>query len=421
MNINRTELADGVFLSQFPAEKFKRCRVVAHFIWPSVRENATAEALLPLLMERGYAACPDMTQLSKKLAGLYGAALSVNLSVVGANRVLSVAVSGIKDAYALENENLSAEYAEIALSVAFAPHFENNMFVAENVEIEKEQLRQMLLSEINDKRSYCIRQARRKFYGNAPEGIERSGYLEEVDALTPESVTNAWKNITQNAQLEIMVLGADSEQTKNSVQNFLSQINRSPVQMAPPCAMPRQDVQEHVENMDTVQGKLCMLFTMQEPSMGYGFTVLRVAAALFGGTATSRLFMNVREKLSLCYYCAAYSDARNGVLCIDSGVDHDKAQEAKSAILKEFKEVCEGEITQKELDDTKRYLIERFSSMEDLLDGVEGWHFSQILKGEDKTIKEMISEIERVTKDEVQSALKQFTLSTVYLLAKEGE
>ncbi len=419
--MNRIKLTDGVFLSQFPADKFKRCRVVLHFIWPSVRENATAEALLPLLMERGYEDCPDMTQLSKKMAGLYGAALSVNLSVVGANRVLSVAVSGIKDEYALEKEELSTEYAKIALGVAFTPHLENGVFSAENVEIEKEQLRQILLSEINDKRSYCIRQARRKFYGNAPEGIERSGYLEEVEDITPQRITQAWQNIIENSRMEIMVLGAQSEQTQKSLMESLANIKRSPLQMAKPCAMERQETQHHVEKMDTVQGKLCMLFTMAEPATGYNFTVLRVAAALFGGTATSRLFVNVREKLSLCYYCAAYSDARNGVLCIDSGVDHDKAKQAQSAILKEFEDVCTGEITQKELDDTKRYLKERFNSMEDLLDGVEGWHFSQILKDEDKTIKELISEIDSVTKKQVQSALKMFTLSTVYLLAKEEE
>ncbi len=417
--MNRVKLANGVFLTQFEAEKFKRCRVVLHFIWPSKRESATKEAMLPLLMERGYADCPDMTELSKKLANLYGAALSVNLSVVGANRILSVAVSGIKDKYALENEHLSAEYAKIALNVAFKPHLVNGCFDEKNVQIEKEQLRQMLESEINDKRSYCVRQARRKFYADAKEGIERNGYIEDIESLTSENITKAWKDIIENAQMEIMVLGASSKDVENNVINYVESVKRKPTQIIEPNAMPRVTTSEHIEKMDTVQGKLCMLFTMAEPAIGAEFTILRVAVALFGGTATSRLFTNVREKLSLCYYCAAYSDARNGVLCIDSGIDHDKAQAAKQAILKEFDDICNLEITEKELNDTKRYLIERFSSMEDMLDGVEGWHFAQIIKGEEKTIKQMITEIENTTIQQVQQMLKRFTLSTVYLLAKE--
>ncbi len=417
--MNRRKIADGVFITHFSAEKFKRCRVVLHFIWPSNRQSATAEALLPLLMERGYAGCPDMTQLSKKLSALYGAALSVNLSVVGANRILSVAVSGIKDKYALNSEALSAEYSKIALDVAFTPHLVDGVFDETNMAIEKEQLRQMLESEINDKRSYCLRQARRKFYGNSPEGIERNGYLEDIDKLTPQSVTAAWQNIVQNAVMEIMVLGADETQVEKSAAKYISNIKRAPLAMCAPHAMPRQDAEQFTEKLDTIQGKLCMLFTMNEPCVGRDFIVLRVASALLGGTATSRLFVNVREKQSLCYYCSASSDARNGVLCIDSGIDHDKANAAQNAIAKEFENICTGEITDKELDDTVRFLKERFNTMEDLLDGVEGWYFSQILKDEDKTIKQMISEMESVTKADVQNMLKKFTLSTVYLLAKE--
>ncbi|MEG2699169.1 MAG: insulinase family protein, partial [Ruthenibacterium sp.] len=166
--MNRTQLANGVHSTVLPAEKFKRCRVAVYFLWPSRRETATAEALLPLLMERSYADCPDMTELSKRLAALYGASLSVDMSTLGANRVLSVSVSGIQDAYALEGEKLSAQYAAMALGVAFRPRLVHGLFDAQDVAIEKEQLQELLESEINDKRGYCLRQARRRFYGDAP-------------------------------------------------------------------------------------------------------------------------------------------------------------------------------------------------------------------------------------------------------------
>ena len=102
--MRRTEIAPGVHLSWDPAQKFNRCRISIHFAFPARRETATAHALLPLLMERGYADCPDMTQMTKKLARLYGADLTVDARPLGANHNLCVSVTGIKDRFALEGE-----------------------------------------------------------------------------------------------------------------------------------------------------------------------------------------------------------------------------------------------------------------------------------------------------------------------------
>ena len=183
--MERITLAPGAHINVLPAEKFNRCRISINFIWPAAREWATAEALLPLVLERGYQGCPDMTELSKKLARLYGAALSVDGTMSGQSRVLTVSLSGIRDAFALAGEPLSREYADIAFGTAFEPYRVDGVLDAEAVAIEKEQLRELLEGEINEKRSYCIRQARRRFYGDSPAGIERNGYLDEVDGLTP--------------------------------------------------------------------------------------------------------------------------------------------------------------------------------------------------------------------------------------------
>ena len=81
--MERITLAPGAHINVLPAEKFNRCRISINFIWPAAREWATAEALLPLVLERGYQGCPDMTRLTKKLAKLYGADLTVDARPMG--------------------------------------------------------------------------------------------------------------------------------------------------------------------------------------------------------------------------------------------------------------------------------------------------------------------------------------------------
>ena len=105
--MNRTQIAPGVHLMTDPAEKFNRCRISVHFAFPARRATATAHALLPLVMERGYADCPDMTELTKQLAGLYGADLTGDARAGGSSRHLSVSGNGVKDRVAVEGEALT--------------------------------------------------------------------------------------------------------------------------------------------------------------------------------------------------------------------------------------------------------------------------------------------------------------------------
>lgn len=419
--MKRTTIAPGVSLTVAEAEKFNTCRVSVYFVRPARRETATADALLPIVMERGYADCPDMTELSRRLSKLYGASLRVDTSMTGANRVLSVSVTGIKDKFALEGEPLTAEYAKIALGTAFTPYLPDGKFDPECVAIEKQQLREMLEGEINEKRTYCIRQAKRRFFGGMPEGIESSGYLEELDGVDEDALTRSFHEMIRTSRIEVFALGADADVVRAQVLAALAGVERAPAHLAPANAAPRVEPQVFSQNVDAVQGKLCMLFTYGRPAAPEEAAALRVACALLGGTATSRLFVNVREKQSLCYYCAASFNLGASYLCIDSGIEHANAARAKKAILNELDALREGPISDKELEETKRALLSALGGVEDSLGGAEAWYFAEIVRGTEKTPDELMHEIVRVTADDVRRVLGRMTLSVTYLLTREEE
>ncbi len=229
--MRRFQIAPGVHLSYDAAQKFNRCRISIHFAFPARRETATAHALLPLVMERGYADCPDMTQMTKKLARLYGADLTVDARPMGCSHNLCVSITGIKDQFALEGEKLTQEYAALALGTAFHPYFVGSTFDPEAVGIEKQMLKKALEDEVNDKRLYCQRQANREFFGDSPAGVRQEGYLEEVDGLTPEALTEAYYEMLRTANIELIVLGCDEASTtavKDALLTELSAIRPRP-------------------------------------------------------------------------------------------------------------------------------------------------------------------------------------------------
>ena len=418
--MKRENLAPGVFLNTLDAQKFNRCRITIRFQYPACRETATAGAVLPLVLERCCADYPDMTLLSRRLAKLYGADLSVDNSTNGANRVLTVSVTGIKDEFALEGEDLTAEYADLVFGVAFRPYLVNGLFDEEAVAIERGKLRQQLQAEVNDKRLYCVRQARRRFFGDSLAGVERDGYLEEVDGVTPRLLTRVYEEMLCKASIEVTAIGAKDETVRRLLLAALEGRKREWQAPLPGLFMPRQQPDHQVETMDMVQAKLCLLFTAGRCTGAQEIAASRLAMALYGGSVTSRLFLNVREKQSLCYYCSSSYTSVTGCMMVDSGVEPANAQKAEAAILKELAQLCDGPITDEEMEDCRRGLLSSLESVEDSLSGLEGWYFAEIARGGPvSTPAQARAALEQVTKEQVRQVLRQFTLSVSYLLTPE--
>ena len=397
--MERKQILPGVALTSAPAEAFKRCRVSLNFLFRGDRATATGYALLPLVMERGYAACPDMTCLSRRLARLYGAELSVSGGTLGPNRVLTVGVSGIRNEYAVGGEDLLGEYLELVFGMAFDPDAADGAFDAQAVRIEKDKLRELQQSEINDKRTYCLRQARRRFYGDDVAGLERYGYAQDLDAITPQSLYALWRQMVETARLEVVVLGAPVQPVEQRLRAVLS-ARRAPAGLNRPHPMPLRPVLACSEPVSAVQGKLCMLFTMDAALPPQELSKMRMAVALLGGVPTSRLFMNVREKQSLCYY---WSDR------------------ARDAILAEIEKLIHGELPEKELQEARRYLCCALESVGDSLPAMENWLMGEISRGTLDTPAQVMQQLQQVTAQDVRDMLRHFSLSVVYTLSEGGQ
>lgn len=421
--MERIQLAPGVFLTTLGAQKFNRCRITVHLRYPARRQAATDAAVLPLVLERGYAACPDMTALSRRLAELYGADMGVDLGTAGTDRVLTADICGIRDAFALNGENLTAAYADIVLGTIFDPYLVDGVFDAEAVRIEKETLARRLQAEYNNKRLYCVRQARRKFYGDSPAGVELGGYLADLPNVTPATLKAEYDRILSTASVDVMVQGADADRVARMVLERLARVARAPQPFAEPMAMPRAALRRYSEQIPALtQAKLCMLFTTGDASVQPTLHQLRMAMGVFGGTVTSRLFRNVREKQSLCYYCGSSAQRSLGVMMVDSGVEPGREAEAEAAILKEWDALKNGPITDEELDDCRRALLSSMESLGDSLSGLESWYYGQITRGETlEPPAQAMAAVQQVTADEVRAVLQSYHYSVCYTVtAGEG-
>ena len=409
-------LGEGVHFRSIRDERFKTQRISVNMMVPLDRQTAAANALLPAMLARANRAYPDYTRLGQRLSELYGASLTGSVHKQGDIQVLSLTAVGIADRYALEGEKISAELTGLLCASLFEPVLdENGLLPEEDFLQEQRQTLELLESELNDKMQYARRRATELLLEGEPAALSRCGTMEEVQQLTREDVTAAWREVLKKAVIEIMVLGDCSpEPVLETARQRLPQ-NRQPLSCRSEVYPASGTVRETTESMDVQQCKMILGFRSGLPA-GEKTPALKLMSAVLGGTPHSKLFQNVREKLSLCYYCSAQYNIGKGILLIESGVEGKNLEKAREEILRQLEEIREGHITQEELDSAKMSVANGMRTVEDYLGSTENWYLTQTFRPQILTPEEFARQIEGVTAEEVQEAAKACVLDAVYVM-----
>ncbi len=422
--INQHTIGEGINFRSIQDSRFKTVRMSIHFMLPLEQDHAAANALLPFVMCRASKEYPDFTRLSRRLAELYGASLSAEVQKFGDVQVLSISMVSLADSYTLYHENLSKELTELLCSIVFDPPFDSNgLFSAEDFHQEQRQALETIDAEFNDKRTYAKQRCEQVMCANERYGIRRYGSRKAVATLQCGDVTNAWKRVIQNAKIEIMVLGNCNPQPVCDVfaSAFAKLDRNTPDSCDTEIIKAAKECKEISEHMEVAQSKLVMGFRAGAQLDTPEETAARLMVTILGGTPHSKLFLNVREKLSLCYYCAARFNSIKDLIFIESGVETKNLADARKEILTQWQEICDGNITDAEIQSAKLSICNSYRTIGDYLGGLESWYLTQTFRPNIQTPEEAAEEINTVTKEEIVAAANRVTLDTVYqLIGNEG-
>ena len=416
--VSECVLENGVRFRSVLDPRFKTQKISVHIMVPLAKETAAAYGMLPFLLSRTNRSYPDYTLLGQRMAELYGASLSGDVSKLGDVQVLTISASGLADRYALEGESISAELTSLLCSSIIDPVLdENGLFPEEGFQQEKRQTLELLDSELNDKRLYARHQALELLLGEEPAAIGRYGSREAVESLTREQLVSAWKYLLNHAVLEVDVLGdCTPEQVRATVLQYFPK-DRNPVECPTMVRPAGPVVKEKTDSMEVQQCKLILGFRTGVSAMEWQkVPAIKMMSAVFGGTPHSRLFLNVREKMSLCYYCASRYDTNKGIMLVESGVEEKNVEKAKEAILQQLEEIRQGNLTEEELTFAKLSMVNGLHTVEDYLSGTESWYLSQTFHPRTITPEESAEEMRQVTKEQVVAAAKSCILDAVYIM-----
>jgi len=416
-SINRLEIAKGVYFNSIKDNRFKTSKISVSFIVPLKKETASVNALLSGVMTRTTSKYPDFTLLSKKLSDLYGAHLGGFVRKTGDNQIVTFSISGIDDKYVFEGDNISKDMTDLLCNIIFNPKLDGNSFCEEEITQEKRQLKEVIDSEFNDKRTYSINQAVKIICKDEPYSLSKFGTKEDIDKVTGEDLYNGWLSLLNNSRVEIFYVGdSSSDAVIDELKAQFSKYDRTECEINNIVSGEVTEVKTVKEEMELSQSKMILAFRTDISDNKDNTMPMRLAVAMLGGTAHSKLFNNVREKLSLCYYCSSRFIKNKGLMFIESGVEKKNIEEAKNAILKELDDLAKGNFTDFEINATKLSMCNSFITIADNEFGLETWYFSQVLSNKISSVEDACKEVNSVTREEIIEMAKKLKLDTVYTL-----
>ena len=418
MEVTRTKLAEGVYLTYLPAQKFKTSLLSAQFVTPLREETASAYALLPSVLRRGTVSCPDMGSLSARLDELYGARIETTVRKKGENQCVGFVASLIDDSFAPGGEKLLEPVAELLGELICDPVTERGRFVPSYFESEKTNLLDAIRSLVNDKRDYADSRLLREMCAGDPYGIPRLGGEAGAESVQPKQLYALYQELISTARLELIYSGSAPQ--RRVEQALLSALAALPREQVRDIALyrphpARQEVLRVEESLDVTQGKLGMGFACGSDD----YAAMMVGNTLFGGSSNSKLFMNVREKLSLCYYASSLYHRQKRLITVSSGIEFQNFQRAYDEILAQLEAVKNGKLEDWEMEGAQSTLLNAYASMEDSQGKLENFYLGQAATGQSETPEELADQVREVTGERVHRAMETVRLDTVYFLRGE--
>ena len=426
MEFNRTELMPGVFLSHLRSDKFKTACMSVTLLTQLRRETAAMNAVIPFVLRRGTTRYSDMEQLSRRMDELYGAAVEPVVRRIGEIQCIGFYGSFPEPDYLPGGEALLGDTCALMAQLLLDPATRGGLLLPQYVDSERKKLLDIIRSRMNDKRSYALMRCIEEMCCYEDFAVSRFGSESEAENIHYKKLTRHYRELIQTCPVEIFYCGkTDFKAVSAAMREAFSTMPRGEIDYDIGTDLRMNAVEDHVrfveEEMDVTQGKLVLGFRLGECMEEPDIPALYVFNAVYGSGATSKLFMNVREKLSLCYYASSAVYLHKGIMLVSSGIEFDKLDAARDEILAQLDSVRRGEITDDELRSAKKSVASDLRAVQDSLGELEGFYLSQALDGLDYGPAELAALAEDVTKEDVQAIAESIECDLIYFLKGSGE
>lgn len=424
MSKNTIEIKNGVKVHLINTDKYKTDFTCVFLTTELKREIVTKNALIPFLLKRGTKIFPSQHSINVELDNLYGATFNCGVDKYGDNIVSKFYIESIDNRYAFDNENVLEKSLNMVLDIVFNPIMENNNFKQEFLNTEKENLKKIIESKIDNKDSYAFDNCISSMYGEKGFGLYKYGYIEDIDEINLEDISNYYRWLIDNSKIDIFISGnIDNNSIKEYIENneFLNNLkprvgnyvlNNEHTEIKKKL----DSIKEIKEKMNISQGKIVIGLDILEKKDNFIATAL-VYNSILGDGANSMLFQNVREREGLAYSARSTFVKQKSNIFIRCGIEIENYDKAVKTIKEQLENIKDGNFTDENIENAKKYLISGIRNIEEEQDTEIVYYIGQEIANTNLAIEKYIENIEKVSKEEILQIANSIGINTIYFLA----
>ncbi len=413
------KINSNINLYYIPMTKLKTTTIGIYIHRELKEDEVSKNAVLPYVLKRGCKLCPDSAKIAEYLENLYGASFGASVLKRGDDQIIYFGFETISDKYAPNGEKLAGSVAKLMMSVIFEP----TAFEDDIIGQEKKNAKDRIMAAMNDKRQYATIRCAEEMCAGDRFALRALGTSEGVDAVTADGLKAHYENIITSSAIDIYVCGdADINALSEEIKKYTDKIVFEEANIPKSKLFESKGAVKNVtDHMDVVQGKLCMGFKTGISAGSPDYTALTVMNSVYGAGAHSKLFNNVREKLSLCYYASSNLVKDKGIMFVNAGIEFKNFQKAYDEILAQLETVKNGEISELEFTSSINAVINELESYRDDQHLMQMFCLGQKIAGTNYSIDELKEKTSKVTIEDIKNVAAKTELDTVYFLAGKEE
>lgn len=420
-NIIDLEIKKGIDLHIIKTNKFKTNLLSVFLTTPLKKETITQNALIPALLRRGSNTMKTQEEISIKLEEMYGASFNCGIDKIGENQILKFYLETLNNNFLPNEEDNLKEAIKILLEIVFNTLIENEGFKQEYVNNEIKNLKQIIEGRKDSKATYAVERCTEEMYKGKPYSLYKYGSIEDLEKINAKNLYEQYINLINNCKIDIFISGDIEEDVKEKIlnnenikrlkeRNAIYIINNKEIRK-------KEKISEKQisEKMDVNQGKLIIGLDILEENEKDKYTAL-LYNAILGGTPTSKLFQNVREKNSLAYTASSSFIKQKANIFIKCGIDIENYKKVLEIIKQQLEDIKNGEFTSSSIEEAKNNITSTINFIPDEQDTELMYKFSQMLSGENIKYKEYIEKINKITKEDIINLANRIQVDTIYFL-----
>ena len=417
----RIRLHDRVCLTAIQSDKFKTGCFSINFLRPLRKPEAARNALIPSVLLGGTTSCPDIRSISIRLDSLYGASVGALVRKKGETQAIGLYADYVEDS--LVDEPVFMPLARFVAELLFSPLTEQGGFRREIFENERTNLVNTIRSSLNNKQRYANLQLLKAMFPEEAYGIPSNGEEDDLVGLDPKLLYRQYRRMLTEAQIEVFYLGRQDPQDAARVFRELFD-GLMPGRGTPIPGTELRDagpLKQLEQSMPLSQSKLAIGCRCRAARSVKELAEMLCFSVLYGGSSASKLFLNVREAKSLCYYANAVYDKYKGTLRINSGIAAENYARAREEIYRQLNDCAEGRFTEEELASAKRQILTQLRSDLDNPGRLDDYWLGLTVLGAGDPLETLIREIESVDMHAVRAAAATVRPDTEFFLKGVGE